>query len=493
MNTKNNTLKKNKFKTAFNIVILLILFFSGCKISYDDIHFEDYTGKAVEINGFSRDNYGYLIYDTTSEKIVRGHNIRKEFVPASVTKLFTSLFAAETLGLDYTFQTELSYNGSISDGILKGNLYLRGSGDPELSLEGLLSLVKKLKLRKIKELNGKFYFDESSFKTRDMLDKDMPSDAYYNAGISPLTFNSNIIYALQNRNSKWQLTSADFLPSLQSFSSYIYSDDLPYPYLKFRFSGNKEVWGFPQKNLWENRQQLPVKRPGLYTAETFRRLCMIHGIKLPYPESGNASDSKTISTYESRPLTEVIRNMLFTSNNMTAELIYTITVDSYQSSKKNTTPMEDFYSSSFTGLNWKNFKAVNASGLTNLNRATPEQTCAVLLYIDSLDKEKFHLEEILPLSGWDGTMKNRLDQPDTAFRVYGKTGSIFYASGLAGVFYGESGKRYIYSVYINDSDKRVEYDSKNDKTAEDLNNGGAWTRKAAASTDEFILKMIKEL
>ena len=496
MKIKNLPIKplKTKFEKTFIIIGLLILSCSGCKISYEDIHFEDYSGKGSAISGFPHENYGYLIYDTESEKIVKGHSIRKAFIPASVTKLFTALFAAETLGVDYIFTTELSYKGSVKKGILTGDLYLKGSGDPELSLDGLLSLVNSLKSKKIKELQGNFYFDESSFKSRDMLDKDMPADAYYNSGISPLSFNSNIIYALQNRNSKWQIVSVDFLPSLQSFGSYIYTEDLPYPYLKYKLTGDKEIWGLPQKNLWDNRQQLPVKRPGLYTAETLRQLCIIHGIKLPAPRSGNTgSDTKIISTYESRPLTDILKNMLFTSNNLTAELLYTVSADSYEEMKNSQSAIEHFYNSNFTGISWENFKNINASGLTNLNRATPEQTCAILLYIDKIEKEKFNLEAILPLSGWEGTMKSRLDHPESALRVYGKTGSIFYSSGLAGVFYGASGKRYIYSVYINDFSKRLEYDTKKEKTADDLNQGGAWTKKAADSTDEFILKMIREL
>jgi len=315
MKTENLLIKPIKliFEKTFIIITLLIISFSGCSTSYEDIHFGNYTGKSPAVNGFSQENFGYLIYDTESEKIVKGHNIRKAFIPASVTKLFTALFAAETLGTDYIFSTELSYNGSIKKGILKGDLYLKGSGDPELSIDGLLTLVKSLKQKKIKEIQGNFYFDESSFTPREMLDRDMPVDAYYNSGISPLSFNSNIIYALQNRNSKWQIISSDFLPPLQTFSSYIYTENLPYPYLKFRLTGDKETWGLPQKNLWENRQQLPVKRPGLYTAETLRQLCTIHGIKLPIPRSGiTGSGTKTISTYESRSLTDIIKNMLFT-------------------------------------------------------------------------------------------------------------------------------------------------------------------------------------
>jgi len=500
MKIENPTLKTIKYRnTKLSILLLLLIFLnSGCKFSYDDISLGTYTSSTDEIRDFPKDDYGYVIYDVELRKIVKGHNINKEFIPASVTKLFTALFAAETLGTDYTFTTTVSYNGKISDNIISGDLFLEGTGDPELSIDGLQTLVSGINEKKIKEVRGNFYYDQSAFTSRDMLDKDMPADAFYNAGISALTFNSNIIYAIQRRNSEGKITSADFLPSLPSFNSYIYKESLPYPFLKFNYLNGKETWGLPDKNLWDARQPLPVKQPGLFTAQTFRKLCNIRGIKLPLPQNGRTSpSSKIISVHKSKPLAEILKNMLFTSNNMTAELIYTISSAEYCSKEhknlKETKAMQDFYSSNFTGMKWNNFRIENASGLTDLNRATPEQTTAVLMYIDKMKKENFNLEEILPLSGWDGTMKNRLDKPESAFRVYGKTGSIFYASGLAGAFYAKSGKRFLFTVYINNSTKRSEYNAKKDKTADDINFAGSWTKKAASSIDGFIQKMVEEL
>ncbi len=500
MKTEKKTFNKTDYqlKKLGILLFISILIYPGCKLSYDDISLGEHKESPGEIEGFSQNNYGYVIYDIEAGKIVKGHNASEDFTPASVTKVFTALFAVEALGDDYTFTTSLSYIGNISDKILTGDIFLKGSGDPEFSIEGLLSLVSSLKSKKIKEVKGNFFFDESIFPPRESLDRDMPAEAFYNAGMSPLTLNSNIIYAIQRTNSTGQITGADLLPTLPSFKSYIYNDNLPYPFLKFHYSEGRETWGLPDKYLWDSRQQLPVKHPGLYAAQTFQKLCEIHGIKLPAPKSGiTDSSSKIIAEYTSRPLTAILRNMLFTSNNMTAELIYNASSALYDkdanSNSKKTSAMEDFFSKNFTSIKWNNFKIANASGLTNINKTTPEQTAAVLLFIEKTDKDNFRLEEILPLSGWDGTMKGRLDEPEAAFRVYCKTGSIFYASGLAGIFYGKSGKRYIFTIYINDTAKRSEYDAKKDKTADDLNKGGFWTKKAAASIDEFLIKMILQL
>jgi D-alanyl-D-alanine carboxypeptidase/D-alanyl-D-alanine-endopeptidase (penicillin-binding protein 4) len=254
----------------------------------------------------------------------------------------------------------------------------------------------------------------------------------------------------------------------------------------------------PNKNVWESRQALPVKKPSIFTAEVFQYICNVHGINIPQPRNVNDTySSKNISTHKSKPLYLINKDMIFYSNNIAAELIYTVASSSCIKDKTYDTeqlkPMEHFYSKNFTGIDWNNFNIINGSGLTSLNRATPAQTAAVLLYIEKADKENFRLENILPISGWDGTMRDRLNKPDTAFRIYGKTGNIFYASALAGLFYGKSGKRYIYSIYVDDKSKRKEYDLNRGKSSIDQTNGTLWSRQAAAAIDEFLCQMIEEL
>jgi D-alanyl-D-alanine carboxypeptidase/D-alanyl-D-alanine-endopeptidase (penicillin-binding protein 4) len=488
----------NKTRLTISVILACIIFLSGCKKEPAIISLGNIADEKSEIEGFPENGCGYIIYDVEQQKTVKSHNALKEFIPASVTKLFTALFARKVLGAEYTFITSLSYNGNIEPGRLKGDLYLKGSGDPELSMEGILYLVEKLKSFNIREITGNFFYDDTLFPSREIIDKNMPSESYYNAGVSPLSFNSNTIYAVRRKDKEGKLVSSDLLPQLPSFTSSLYEETPDYPLFKYKQTGGRELWALPKKKYWDNKQPLPIKNPGLYTAEIFRKLCGVQGIKLSQPGRIKATvNYKPLAEYTGRPLDPIIKNLLSTSNNVTAELLYITSSNSYsgktQSPDSGKNHIENFFSVFFPRIKWNSFKIVNASGLTSLNRITPEQTAAVLLYMEKQNDETFKPEKILPLSGWDGTMKNRLDNPETAFRVYAKTGAVYYATSLAGVFYAKSGKKYIFSVYINDLTKRSEHDRKDEKTMSDANDAAAWTKKGSTAIDRFIFRMIEEL
>ena len=77
--------------------------------------------------------WGLLIVDAKTGETLYQQNADRYFLPASNMKLFTTALALAKLGPDYRFHTTLETRGSISNGILTGNLVLVGRGDPNLS------------------------------------------------------------------------------------------------------------------------------------------------------------------------------------------------------------------------------------------------------------------------------------------------------------------------------------------------------------------------
>jgi PBP4 family serine-type D-alanyl-D-alanine carboxypeptidase len=83
---------------------------------------------------FAHSNFGIEFYDLDSSKVVYALNADKLFVPASTTKLLTEGTLLAKLGADYRFHTSIYRTGPIDKhGILKGDLILVASGDPNLS------------------------------------------------------------------------------------------------------------------------------------------------------------------------------------------------------------------------------------------------------------------------------------------------------------------------------------------------------------------------
>ncbi|MGS0747090.1 D-alanyl-D-alanine carboxypeptidase [Halpernia sp. GG3] len=78
-------------------------------------------------------NWGFVVYDPVTQKIVTSYNETSALVPASTTKLLTTDTAFELIGEKFKWKTQLEYKGNIdADGTFTGNLYIIGSGDPSL-------------------------------------------------------------------------------------------------------------------------------------------------------------------------------------------------------------------------------------------------------------------------------------------------------------------------------------------------------------------------
>lgn len=77
-------------------------------------------------------SFSLIVKEVNSGETVFAYDTIRQLTPASVMKTVTTATALEILGEDYRFPTTLEYDGSIENGLLKGNLYIKGSGDPFL-------------------------------------------------------------------------------------------------------------------------------------------------------------------------------------------------------------------------------------------------------------------------------------------------------------------------------------------------------------------------
>ena len=129
-------------------------------------------------------------------EIIYSHLADTRVHPASVMKLLTGAAALETLGVNYTFKTELYMDGQIRNGVLHGDLYLKGQGDPTLLKKDLKTFASELTAKGIRTVNGNIYGDDSWYDdirlSQDLNWSDEPF--YTGAQVSALTLSPNKDY-----------------------------------------------------------------------------------------------------------------------------------------------------------------------------------------------------------------------------------------------------------------------------------------------------------
>ena len=118
---------------------------------------------ALREAGIPLSSVGVVVQRVDSPQALIRHNARQAMNPASAMKLVTTYAALELLGPAHTWKTEAWSEAPPVNGELKGNLYLRGSGDPRLALEQFSLLLRQLRQRGVAQIHGDLILDRSAF------------------------------------------------------------------------------------------------------------------------------------------------------------------------------------------------------------------------------------------------------------------------------------------------------------------------------------------
>lgn len=113
-----------------------------------------------------------LVVDLDNMQAIAALNPDLRLTPASVSKLFATAGALEQFGPDHRFITRFATSGSVSGGVLHGNLVLVGSGDPALDTRDLRALIARLKTAGVRAVSGSLIIDNGLFGAFDCFIKD---------------------------------------------------------------------------------------------------------------------------------------------------------------------------------------------------------------------------------------------------------------------------------------------------------------------------------
>jgi len=489
----------------FTCLVIIIISCFGCGFSARDVEVKlDAGASATEaeqarIASLPGGRIGYLIYDIAKNKTVRSHLMDSGFIPASTTKIFTTLAALEVLGPEFRFETSLLSTGSVRDGILTGDLILKGGGDPTLAASDLMQFADRLEEMGVRRVSGRFIYDEGALPNFTTIDPAMESDVSFNPGISALSFEYNTMLAVwkKNKNELSVWLTPDLPMHRIAVAEKPLGENIDFSH---RFANGIDTWLIsPDIKKPKGSERLPVKRPGLYTAEVFAALCGMRGIRLPAPQAAaTPSGASTIATHHSAPLVDLADIALTYSINMMTELMLIAAARKIAGSplplQASAEKIVEYYKYRLPHVKWDACRLVNGSGLTPQNRISPGQMVAMLIYADGQDYAGRRFRHMLPASGWEWSLMSRLNDPTSAMKVWAKTGTINYALALAGYLYTASGRQMAFAVFASDEEARSRYDADPDRRGkESAGRVNAWQTAARNIMDDIVAGWIRDL
>lgn len=394
---------------------------------------------------------GTVLYDRNAEKL---------FHPASNMKLFTTSLALALLGTDYSVTTRFYADGTMRDGILQGNLVVKGAGDPILAIEDFDSVAAQLHRIGIHSITGDLigdisYFDSLSWGKGWMWDDEPYADEAF---ISPFTVNDNsvtITVAPGKRDRDPLSVSINPMTGFLTVqNSGVTSDDTTQPRLEVgrpRGMNAFYVRGTMSSLSGVDESQLSVCHPELYFLTLLRERLAGAGISVGGGiQIGTIARGAEVASI-SHPLDSILHEVNKPSNNLAAEnLLKIIAAERYgvPGIAENGLILMKAYLAGL-GVDTTSLILADGSGVSWYNAVTPS-TILTLLHAQYRNQKTFrHFYESLPLAGTDGTLRRRMLKSAATGNVHAKTGSLTGVSSLSGYVTTPDGKMLAFSMMMN--------------------------------------------
>lgn len=388
-------------------------------------------------------------------------NAAQAMNPASTMKLLTTYAGLELLGPTYTWKTEAYLDGKLEKGVLKGNLILKGYGEPKFTIEQFWLWLSELRARGLKEIQGDLILDRSFFSLPEHDPGDFDNDPVraYNVGPDALLLNFNTLRLryLPDGN-RLKVISEPPLEGVQLDNQMTPQtapncenwDDT----IRIQPRGDSVVLqgGYPSE-CGEHEQNLNIMPHTRYVAAVFNAIWQELGgtLKGNTREGSLPPEVTLFATHYSAPLSEVIRDINKFSNNVMARQLFLTLGSATHSSASNSIPLSIQTMKAWLTENKLDFPELvleNGAGLSRRERISA-QHMAQLLKSAAASPLSAELTASLPILGVDGSVKKRLKGSPAASHAHLKTGTLEGVKTIAGYVKAASGKEWIIVFMIN--------------------------------------------
>lgn len=442
------------------LLILLLLIIQACSSFQSTTQiYQNRIDSLLTTEFFSSSQAGISFYDLTEKKPLFKHNEKLLFRPASNQKILTTAAGYLFLGKDYKFKTTLYHTGEVKDSICNGDVFIVGGFDPDFSSCDLDSLVGEIKHYGIKEIKGNLYGDvsamDSLYKGEGWMWDDDPES--YAAYITPLTINKNSIQIDFRPDEVGKEAVIELIPKTNFFqisnsSGTIDSGKTTLRITRDWINRNNTILvnGNITKTSKRDTVLLNVFNPTFYFLHLMKESIEQNGISFKGKIDTLTLPSDAIEIFSiERNIEPVITNTNKISDNLSAELILrTLALNSFikpATAEKGIRFVDSLIT--LAGLNPKKYRIADGSGLSNYNLVSAELLSEILKFYYLRKPDLFlKLFNSFPISGVDGTLRNRMKDSRVFKRVHAKTGTISGVSSLSGYLESKNGHMIAFSI-----------------------------------------------
>jgi D-alanyl-D-alanine carboxypeptidase/D-alanyl-D-alanine-endopeptidase (penicillin-binding protein 4) len=450
----------------------------------------------IHLTGYANETTrSFALVDLSSGKVIEKKNQETPMILASVSKLFSIPYALKTLNPNDNFQTSLYINGKIDkvQGVLKGDLYLKGTGDPYLTVQNFISLIYQIKAKGISKVKGSFFLDDSEILFTERISPIGLEDQADNSSMGAL----NVEF---NRFKIWKSLKQASPPLVNIKIKALNKSGAG---LKFKHKSKEkgiEQWTINSKEKMRKFESAPTRDSTLFSGHFFRYLAELHGLELSVPTRkniGNFGKVKLIANNESLSVYELAALGIEYSNNVIAETLLLKAHNKMNKSpktlKESSTLLMNDLKVTYPKLSWEKLSLANGSGLSLNNKSSALLLVNYLRELSEVFYSNRSFWSFLSINGHSGALSKRINSPSLNFRVYGKSGSVYFVNNLAGYIITNSGKRFAFAIFTSDKKSRNLLNGfNNSKVNEIRKKSKEWWKRETRFMDNLITKWIRK-
>ena len=383
--------------------------------------------------------------------------------PASTMKLITTLVGLDVLGPTYRWRTEVHALGDIEAGTLKGDLLIKGYGDPFLVTERVWQLLRLLRQAGVDEIEGNLVIDDSHFEVADYDPGEFDNRPLraYNVAPNALLMNFKVVRYWFEPDNERNAVRVWVDPPLDNLR------------VENRLALRRGHCGGYQRGIsiranesvdtmtFSGRFPTGCKRYAMDRTALSHKQFAFGLFKAIWRESGGRfdggwltgkapEDAEPLVVFDSLPLADVITRINKNSNNVMArQLLYTLSAEVLGppgTELGGRQVVENWLRD--TGIDFPHLLLDNGAGLSRDARVSAAEFGDLLEYA----WRQAYMPEYLAsmaLSGLDGTLRRKFDDAALSGRAHLKTGSLDHVAAIAGYLQAASGRRFVVVMMLN--------------------------------------------